>query len=62
MGITAVGTPDTPATDDERTAAELEALLLERRGYLARQLLDRVAQVDAQIKLRGGTIPKGPKD
>jgi hypothetical protein len=32
----------------------VESLLEERRGYLLRGLKDRVAQVDAQIRLLGG--------
>ena len=52
------GLPDTPATPDEKQAAELAALLSERAGYVARGLTDRVAQVDEQIKLGGGKPPR----
>ena len=47
-----------PATPlDERVRAEIAALLVERAGYVARRLPDRVAAVDAQIKARGGKPP-----
>jgi hypothetical protein len=48
------GDPDTAATDKEKAEAELVALQHERAGYVLRGLQDRVAQVDEQIKLRGG--------
>lgn len=34
----------------------LEALLVEREGYVARNLKSRVAEVDEQIKLIGGVV------
>ena len=37
----------------------LDALVLERRGYVQRGLDDRVRQVDEQIRLHGGTPPAG---
>lgn len=46
-----------PVTDDGMIAA----LLREREGYVLRGLVERVAEVDEQIKLRGGTPPQdGP--
>ena len=33
---------------------DIEALLEERRGYVVRNLPDRVAQVDAEIRRLGG--------
>ena len=59
MGITAVGAPDSPATEAEKQAGEVAALLRERASYVARNLPGRVAQVDAQLKAKGGTPPKG---
>jgi hypothetical protein len=63
----------TPSTEDHQVAAEkraaatkgrdhtaeyIGALLEERRGYVTRGGMDdRVAQVDEQIRLRGGTPP-----
>lgn len=44
-------------TDDARNAKEIASLIEERRGYVVRGLGDRVAQVDEQIVLRGGTPP-----
>jgi len=41
----------------DRATREVEALLVERRGYVVRGMGDRVAQVDEQILLRGGTPP-----
>lgn len=35
----------------------IDALLRERAGYVARGLTDRVAQVDAQLDLRGYVAP-----
>jgi hypothetical protein len=52
------GSPDTAATVQEKQEAELAALQVERSGYVARGLDDRVSQVDEQIKLRGGKPPK----
>jgi hypothetical protein len=52
------GQPDTASTDQEKQEAELVSLLSEREGYVRRGLDDRVAQVDEQIKLRGGKPPK----
>ncbi len=61
------------ATEDQKRAADkraaalkgrdndaeyIGALLVERRGYVTRGLDDRVAQVDEQIRLRGGEVPK----
>lgn len=43
-------------SQDERM---IEALLHEREGYVQRNMPDRIAQVDEQIKLRGGEPPKG---
>jgi hypothetical protein len=43
-----------PASKDERSRDEIAALLVERAGYEARKLPDRVAQVDAQVKARRG--------
>lgn len=34
----------------------IDALLEERRGYVLRNLPDRVAQVDAEIKRLGGVV------
>jgi hypothetical protein len=53
MPIGRNGAPDTASSTSEE-AAELVALKRERQGYVDRGLEDRVAQVDAQIKLRGG--------
>jgi L-lactate utilization protein LutB len=39
------------------TREYIDALLEERRGYVVRGLDDRIAQVDDQIRLRGGTPP-----
>lgn len=36
------------------TQNEINALLEERRGYVVRGLKDRVAQVDEQLRSRGG--------
>lgn len=44
-------------TPDRKLRAEIEALLVERRGYVTREMVDRVEQVDQQILLRGGTPP-----
>lgn len=49
----AANRPDDPVTDAERTASEVEALQVERRGYVVRGLKDRVEQVDEQLRLRG---------
>jgi hypothetical protein len=54
MPIGRNGAPDTASSTSEKEAAELVALKRERQGYVDRGLEDRVAQVDAQIKLRGG--------
>lgn len=35
---------------------DIEALLEERRGYVVRNLPDRVAQVDAEIHRLGGVV------
>jgi hypothetical protein len=43
--------------DADRAAREIDALLVERRGYVQRGKTDRVEQVDEQIELRGGTPP-----
>ena len=45
---------DAPQTEDTMVAA----LLRERDGLVQRGLDDRVAQVDAQLELRGYTLPK----
>lgn len=37
--------------------ASIQALLRERAGYVARNLPDRVAQVDAQLVLLGYVVP-----
>lgn len=37
--------------------ASIHALLRERAGYVARNLPDRVAQVDAQLVLLGYVVP-----
>ncbi len=37
----------------------VEALLAERRGYVQRELPDRVKQVDEQIRYYGGQPPAG---
>lgn len=42
----------------ERTEEFVAALLEERRGYVVRDLGDRVAEVDEQIRLYGGEVPK----
>ena len=42
-----------PVEIDARTRNEIAGLLEERRGYVTRGLDDRVAQVDAQLELRG---------
>lgn len=39
----------------------VEALLLEREGYVERGLTDRVQQVDKQIVAHGGEVPEGSK-
>ena len=57
MGTTAPGAPDAPATEAEKSAAELGALMRERSGYVARGLSERVSQVDAEITKRGGKPP-----
>jgi hypothetical protein len=45
-------------TDDERKAT-IAGLLEERRGYVARGLDDRVAQVDAELRRIGAeAVPK----
>ena len=62
---------DATASGDQRRAAEkrraslagpndsmVEALLVERRGYVQRGMEDRVAQVDEQLRLRGAEPPK----
>lgn len=46
------------AGSPDRLANEIAGLLDERKGYVQRKLDDRVAQVDEQIRLRGGTPPK----
>jgi hypothetical protein len=38
---------------DEQRAAQIQALIEERRGYETRGLKDRVAQVDAQLRILG---------
>lgn len=38
----------------------VEALLEERRGYVARGLKDRIAAVDAQLKLHGVAVDDKP--
>lgn len=63
---------DQTATKDQRRAAEkrkasigspdvnagmIAALLEERRGYVQRDLKDRVEQVDEQLRLRGAEPP-----
>jgi len=58
MGAGRPGEPDSAATPDEKRDAELAALQQERAGYVLRGLDDRVAQVDEQIKARGGKPPK----
>ena len=40
-----------------RVQQEIDALLEERRGYVQRGKVDRVAQVDVEITRRGGTPP-----
>ena len=53
----ALADTDTPASDTEiggRGAQFIEALRLEREGYLARGLDNRVAEVDEQIRIYGG--------
>lgn len=43
----------------DHTAEYIGALLEERRGYVTRGGMDdRVAQVDEQIRLRGGEVPE----
>lgn len=44
-------------TPEERETQLLAALAEERRGYVARGLTERVAQVDEQIKAHGGKPP-----
>jgi hypothetical protein len=46
--------PREPVSKDTMVAA----LLREREGYVQRGLLERVAQVDEQLTLRGHTPPK----
>ena len=58
MAIGRNGAPDTASTPEEKRDAELAALQVERSGYVQRGLDDRVAQVDEQIKARGGKPPK----
>jgi hypothetical protein len=41
----------------ERAQADIDALLYERRGYVARGLNDRIAAVDEQLRLRGVEPP-----
>ena len=48
----------TPNPASERRAAYVEALKLEREGYVVRGLEDRVAAVDAELA-RFGAAPKG---
>jgi hypothetical protein len=50
--------PDFPVTEADRAAAEVVALLDERRGYVARGLAERVKQVDEQLRLRGAKAPR----
>lgn len=40
-----------------RLQGDIDALMAERRGYVTRSMTDRVALVDEQIRLRGGTPP-----
>lgn len=42
----------------DQDARMVEALLVERRGYVVRSMPDRVAQVDEQIRRYGGTPPE----
>lgn len=42
----------------DQNARMVEALLVERRGYVVRSMPDRVAQVDEQIRRYGGTPPE----
>jgi hypothetical protein len=58
MAIGRNGAADTASTPEEKRDAELAALQVERSGYVSRGLDDRVAQVDEQIKLRGGKPPR----
>ncbi len=48
-------------TPDERDAQVVQALLTERQGYVQRGLDGRVAQVDEQIRARGGKPPASRK-
>jgi hypothetical protein len=41
---------------------EIDALLIERAGYVRRGLPDRVAQVDEQLRLRGYDAPAAPDE
>jgi len=43
----------------DRAAREIDALIAERNGYVSRGRADRLALVDEQIRLRGGTPPDG---
>jgi hypothetical protein len=40
-----------------KRAGFVEALLVEREGYVNQGRADRVAEVDAQIKAYGGEVP-----
>lgn len=42
----------------DRASERVDALLVERRGYVVRGLTDRVRQVDDQIRLWGGEPPE----
>lgn len=44
-----------------RDDALIEALLVERQGYVLRGLAERVAAVDAAIRAAGGVPPDGPE-
>ncbi|PBC79896.1 hypothetical protein BX265_4725 [Streptomyces sp. TLI_235] len=54
-GAKALSTTSREPSPAPASAAErmVEALLEERKGYAARGLADRVAQVDEQLALRG---------
>lgn len=50
---------DGALADQPGNAGMIEALLVERRGYVMRDLPERVAQVDEQLRIRGAKPPKG---
>ena len=53
MAAGRAGAPDTAATESEKQAAELVALKVERAGYVARGLDERVAEVNEQNQAAG---------